>query len=111
MQQIARNYGPLLGRFGRRASQDFVRQQYGMALDFERYNTNTGGDYQSWLKTSQGSGEKSYLDKLRDPLVAMGILSPEMSLQQIMNHSKRTADQIDKLTFENGQLRAKLDSN
>jgi hypothetical protein len=111
MQNIARNYGPLLGRFGRRASQAFVRQQYGMALDFERYNTSTGGDYQSWLTTSQGAGEKSYLKTLRDPLEAMGIQSPEMALQEIIQHSKRTADQIAHLTFENGQLKTKLDSD
>jgi hypothetical protein len=41
----------------------------------------------------------------------MGIQSPEMALQEIIQHSKRTADQIAHLTFENGQLKTKLDSD
>jgi hypothetical protein len=111
LHQMARQYGPLLEQFGRQQSQDFIRQQYGMALDFEKFNTATGGSYADWLKTSQGTGERSYLQKLREPLEAMGVLSPQSTLEAIQNHAKTTAEKMSDLKTDIDGLVVKFKSN
>lgn len=81
-------------------SRQYIQQQYGMGHDFEQYSLATGGDYASWLKTDQGSGEKAYLDRLAGPLKALGIVKDTDLGTRLDDLNKQTTQIVDALTAD-----------